>query len=267
MAYLTEPRPGQTLPSTLPASMSFDEYVNHTSAYLQQLYNNETLSSSLSNRRDLATNTFGIRRDMAMPACMSEDDALSLLPHIPCLQINEQPETVWIKFVFRLLLSLYILYVLWSQYYRHYKTLQLQLRQRGLSSAHSRYEIVVGDPAYVIMSNWTILLAMIVDTWLGVGYTTVAASRVWCAYLGMRVMSSVVKWRRWEASFAPIDPSILAIMGYVYTGPMVSILNTPQMVKLYQTTWSTFLPPALEKQAIESVTGTKKVVPPRLSPP
>ncbi|CAK4494924.1 unnamed protein product [Aphanomyces euteiches] len=51
MAYLTEPRPGQTLPSTLPASMSFDEYVNHTSAYLQQLYNHETLSSSLKSPR------------------------------------------------------------------------------------------------------------------------------------------------------------------------------------------------------------------------
>ncbi|CAK4450922.1 unnamed protein product, partial [Aphanomyces euteiches] len=195
MAYLTEPQPGKILPHTLPASTSFDEYVNNTSVYLQQLYNNETLSSSLSNRRDLATNTFGIRRDMAMPASMSKDDALSLLPLIPsfltanetaryamkpwqvcqwqslaglrvtelCLwleqveskpfqvyvgqQINEQPETVWIKFIYRLLLSLYILYVLWSQYYRHYMTLQLQLRQQSLSSAHSRYEIVVGDPA------------------------------------------------------------------------------------------------------------------------
>ncbi|KAH9099113.1 hypothetical protein LEN26_016327 [Aphanomyces euteiches] len=301
MTYLTEPQPGKILPHTLPASTSFDEYVNNTSVYLQQLYNNETLSSSLSNRRDLATNTFSIRRDMAMPASMSKDDALSLLPLIPfawnfgygmnsflvafltanetaryamkpwqvcqwqslaglrvtelCLwleqveskpfqvyvgqQINEQPETVWIKFIYRLLLSLYILYVLWSQYYRHYMTLQLQLRQQSLSSAHSRYEIVVGDPAYVIMSNWTILLAMIVDAWLRAGYGAVAAWRVcqlddfwlylsgcmylsrsvWCAYFGMRVMSSVAKWRRWEALFAPIDPSILSVVAYIYRAP------------------------------------------------
>ncbi|CAK4616796.1 unnamed protein product, partial [Aphanomyces euteiches] len=44
MTYLTEPQPGKILPHTLPASTSFDEYVNNTSVYLQQLYNNETLS-------------------------------------------------------------------------------------------------------------------------------------------------------------------------------------------------------------------------------
>ncbi|CAK4948199.1 unnamed protein product, partial [Aphanomyces euteiches] len=34
---------------------------------------------------------------------------------------------------------------------------------------------------------------------------------VWFAYLCMRGLSSVVKWRRWEAWFAPVDPGFLAI--------------------------------------------------------
>ncbi|CAK4419347.1 unnamed protein product, partial [Aphanomyces euteiches] len=75
---------------------------------------------------------------------------------------------------------------------------------------------------------------------------------VWFAYLCMRGLSAVVKWRRWEASFAPVDPGFLAICAYVYGGPMTSAIVLSPVTWLAKKSYSFFLPSALHGQAIES---------------
>ncbi|KAG9400954.1 hypothetical protein AC1031_009678 [Aphanomyces cochlioides] len=44
----------------------------------------------------------------------------------------ETPQLCWIKFVFRSLVTTYVLYVLWTRYYRHYRVLERNLRFVGL---------------------------------------------------------------------------------------------------------------------------------------
>ncbi|KAH9121298.1 hypothetical protein LEN26_010735 [Aphanomyces euteiches] len=149
---------------------------------------------------------------------------------------RETLQVCWFKFVFRSLVTMYVLIVLWRQYYRHYNVLVFNLRTLGLGSEFTHYHIVLGDPAYAILSDPYITLAMFIDIWYASPYMTIATLRVsqfqdvwtyvlcciylsrtvWCAYLCMRCLSAVIKWRRWEASFAPVDPGFLAISTYLY---------------------------------------------------
>ncbi|KAF0730859.1 hypothetical protein Ae201684_011744 [Aphanomyces euteiches] len=190
-------------------------------------------------------------------------------------QLYETVTSCWIKFVFRSWLAGYISYLLWARYYRHYKTLLSNLRHVGISIDYTRYEVVVGDPAYAILSDPLVSLAMVVDIYGGAGYVTLGLMRVtqfqdlllyasgcvymsryvWFSYLGLRILSSFVKWRRWEATYADVDPAFLSISAYIYSGPIISILGTTPIMWLFYQMWSIFVPSALENEAIEAITG------------
>ncbi|KAG9405365.1 hypothetical protein AC1031_004472 [Aphanomyces cochlioides] len=144
--------------------------------------------------------------------------------------VLETPESCWAKFVFRTLLTIYVLYVLWARYYRHYVILSSNLHQVGISPQYNRYKIVVGDPAYAILSDPVVSVVMVVDTLWGVSYIAVALIQVtqfqdvwlyvsgcvylsrgvWFAYLFMQILSAMVKkWRcgkNFERAFASIHP-------------------------------------------------------------
>ncbi|CAK4725444.1 unnamed protein product [Aphanomyces euteiches] len=92
--------------------------------------------------------------------------------------VNETPTWRWFKLVFRFTLTTYVLYVLWTQYYRHDLVLLSNLRERGLSREYKKYVVVVGDPAYAIMSNPVVLMAMVIDIWGGSMYFMLALVRV-----------------------------------------------------------------------------------------
>ncbi|KAH9189739.1 hypothetical protein AeNC1_008279, partial [Aphanomyces euteiches] len=158
--------------------------------------------------------------------------------------VRETSETLLAKCFFRFLLTCYVLYALWCRYYRHYKILVVNLRHVGVSAKYTRYEIVVGDPAYAILSDPVVSLAMVIDMLWGVPYYAISliyltqfqdlwlycngciylARSVWYAYFWTRIFSFIIKWRQWEASFAPVDPSLLAMSTYIYSGPVVSLL-------------------------------------------
>ncbi len=61
----------------------------------------------------------------------------------------------WFKFTYRTFLTMYILWMLWSQYYRHVRVLHKQIQQLGLVGAGKCTEfcIVVGDPTALVVSN------------------------------------------------------------------------------------------------------------------
>ncbi|CAK4676942.1 unnamed protein product [Aphanomyces euteiches] len=184
----------------------------------------------------------------------------------------ETPQLSWFKFIFRSVVSTYVLRVFWTRYYRQFGPLLHNLRTIGFGSEYMHYDVVLGDPAYAILIDPFVSFAMFVDIWCGAPYLGMATIRVsqfqdmlsyalgcmyfsrtvWFAYLCMRGLSAVVKWRRWEASFAPVDPGFLAICAYVYGGPMTSAIVFSPMVRLTRKSFSYFLPSALHGQAIES---------------
>ncbi|KAG9400895.1 hypothetical protein AC1031_009617 [Aphanomyces cochlioides] len=201
--------------------------------------------------------------------------------------IYETVASWWIKFGLRTLLAAYILYQLWVRYYRHCKILLSNLRR--FSPEYTRYEVVVCDPAYAILSDLVVSLAMVADIFGGSGYVTLGLIRVtqfqdlwlhangclymsryvkplvirtaenfheiWFSYLSLHILSSVVKWRRWEATFAPVDPALLAVTAYVYSGPIISVMGITPVMWLFYQMWSLFLPDSQKYQAAEGITS------------
>ncbi|KAF0725178.1 hypothetical protein Ae201684_016330 [Aphanomyces euteiches] len=190
--------------------------------------------------------------------------------------INEASTSIWLEFIYRCTVSIYVCNGLWTNYYAHYRPLLTNLSSLGLSKDYIRYEIVIGDPAYAILSDPIVSFAMVVDIWWSMYYVTFAVMRVsqfqdfavyingclylsryvWFAYLGMRTMASVVKWRHWESSFACVDPGFLAILAYIYSGPMVTLLGTTRLVSVYYVLWKIGLPLELHDCGTEAITGT-----------
>ncbi|KAH9102413.1 hypothetical protein LEN26_015543 [Aphanomyces euteiches] len=189
--------------------------------------------------------------------------------------IYEAQTTIWLKCAYRCVLSSYVLWMLWKRYYRHYAVLLSNLRLYGIESKYIRYEIVVGDPVYAILSDPVIAFGLILDFWWNLDYVSLGLMRVaqfqdfwmyvtgciylsryvWCSYFGVQIMSYVVKRRRWELKFTPLDPALLAIGAFVYCGPVVSILATTKLVWIFYLAWGFFLPSSMRLQATESITG------------
>ncbi|KAH9103134.1 hypothetical protein LEN26_015170 [Aphanomyces euteiches] len=188
--------------------------------------------------------------------------------------IHESNVSIWLRFTFRCFVSIYVLYRLWTNYYAHYRPLLTNLSSLGLSKDYRRYEIVLGDPAYAILSDPVVSFVMVLDIWWSVSYVTIAVIRVsqlqdiivningclylsrcvWLAYLGMRTMASVVKWRCWEASFACVDPGLLAILAYIYCGPIIALFGTTRLVFIYYVLWNIGLSSDLHGHGVEAIT-------------
>ncbi|CAK4399368.1 unnamed protein product [Aphanomyces euteiches] len=110
----------------------------------------------------------------------------------------ETPQLCWVKFVFRSLVTTYVLYVLWTRYYCHYRTLVRNLRFVGLGSEYIHHQIVMGDPGYAVLTDPFVSLAMFVDIWYGAPYMIIAVWRVsqfqdlWAYALGCMYLSRTV---------------------------------------------------------------------------
>ncbi|KAF0725179.1 hypothetical protein Ae201684_016331 [Aphanomyces euteiches] len=186
--------------------------------------------------------------------------------------IRESNISIWLRFPFRCFVSIYVSYRLWTNYYAHYRPLVTNLSSLGFSKDYLRYEIVLGDPAYAILSDPFVSFAMVIDLFWSALYITLAIIRVsqvhgiivyingclylsrcvWLAYLGMRTMASVVKWRRWEASFESVDPGLLAILAYVYSGPIITLMGATRVVSVFHVFWNIGLAPSSYGQGTEA---------------
>ncbi|CAK4577703.1 unnamed protein product [Aphanomyces euteiches] len=138
------------------------------------------------------------------------------------------------------------------------------LRQFGVNdktlSVH-HYEVVVGDPTYMILSDPFVSLVMVVDVWLGVAYAAMATIRagqvsdlwllllgmlyssryVWFAYFVMRILSFVAKRQHCEDRFSPLDPTLLAMVAYLYGGPVMSVFDNTRLMAIFHPLWSMLL--------------------------
>ncbi|CAK4795157.1 unnamed protein product, partial [Aphanomyces euteiches] len=161
----------------------------------------------------------------------------------------------WFKVTFRCLLTIYILTVLWRRYCSHYQSLLVGLREIGLGDQYSRYEVIVGDPTYLILSNPLVSLVMVVDIVLGPAYITWSILRVWCGYLAMRILSYAVHLRGWESKFTPIDPGVLGLGAFLYGGPVMTLFGSTSLMVLFHATWKLFLPSEPHIDTIEIAAG------------
>ncbi|KAG9405362.1 hypothetical protein AC1031_004469 [Aphanomyces cochlioides] len=352
LAYLAEPLPGSADASKLPDSATFDEFVNVTTAYFKQLYNNQTMQPDEVSRRELHSNRFVLRQDMVLPCEIPQDEAVDYMrlvcnstaaiqhnsfylvvaslffgygqrsfihkfltsnatsryqiqPWQMCqrnlvLTMTMSESCIWleetgsshykfwvvvalspylqarvIKLIFRSILTAYVTYILWCRYYRHYVILLSNLRHFGLSSKYTRYQIVVGDPAYAILSDPVLSVAMVVDMLSSILYSALAhlqvtpfhdmwlytcgcvylARGVWYGFLFMRVISILVKTFGWEKSFAPVDPGMLTMCAFLYNGQPMSLVGGTRMQSIFHEMWSLFLPHEFREQAIECITA------------
>ncbi|CAK4123313.1 unnamed protein product [Aphanomyces euteiches] len=181
----------------------------------------------------------------------------------------------WFKMTFRCLLTIYILFVLWWRYCRHYRALFLGLRQVGMGEQYSRYQVIVGDPTYLILSDPFVSLVMIIDISFVPEYIAWSIFRVcqfqdilafflgcfyssrfvWCGYLAMRCLSYLVHRRQWETKFTPIDPGILGIGAFLYGGPAMTLMGNTSIMVLFHFVWGILLPAERRDSGIESAGG------------
>ncbi|CAK4917283.1 unnamed protein product, partial [Aphanomyces euteiches] len=160
LAYLTEPWPWSVPQMNRVHFDSYDAFNNASFAYLQSIYNNKTMA------RDATAYYFGLLSAHAcvwlepLPPETTETDLYFAYFGTNTL---EGVRWSWFKMTFRCLLTIYILFVLWWRYCRHYRALFLGLRQVGMGEQYSRYQVIVGDPTYLILSDPFVSLVMIID--------------------------------------------------------------------------------------------------------
>ncbi|EQC25846.1 hypothetical protein SDRG_16295 [Saprolegnia diclina VS20] len=171
--------------------------------------------------------------------------------------VRAATSTWWtsIKFVFRLLLSMYLVWCTWAQYFVHVKTLYSQLTTIGLATAPGRsLELIVGDPTSVVLLNPVVALFFIVDFWISADFVSLAFTRVavvtspttyfiaslylsrtlWFAYGSLSVMSGCLKRLGKAHLFHAVDPSWTAVAVMCVAGPFTTLqTRLPFLIDLY----------------------------------
>ncbi|KAF0757357.1 hypothetical protein AaE_004291, partial [Aphanomyces astaci] len=169
----------------------------------------------------------------------------------------------WVKFTWRCALGVYILWLMWRVYYRHYGPLVRNLRAIGLDKqCHT----------YPVKDHPIVVVGMTVDCIVGAAYLGVATIRVtqvtdvtefavgclygsrtvWAAYLTMRFITPLVKRHCWERHFEPLDPGVMALTASLYAGPLVFIVCNSPLLLLFQPLLTVFLPPEHHYDAVDS---------------
>ncbi|OQS01164.1 hypothetical protein ACHHYP_01738, partial [Achlya hypogyna] len=167
---------------------------------------------------------------------------------------------IWFKFVYRVLLTVYVVLQLWRQYYRHYWSLFNDLRRVGsldneFCSIH-RYQVYVGDPTSVMLSDPLLSAAFQVDIFLSTSEMIGASLRtlqrddmtrwifailycmrmIWFVFCGMRYGTFAIKRLRWEHRVAPLDTTLTTIATLVIANIFSILVGTTRV--LYFHLWS-----------------------------
>ncbi|EQC30903.1 hypothetical protein, variant [Saprolegnia diclina VS20] len=188
---------------------------------------------------------------------------------------------LWLKFGYRLLLTLFVLWRMWFCYYRHCFALEAAVRSRGHAFVRRdasawRYEVVLGDPTALILVDPKVALAFLADIWLStsnVGVSILRASQngdldvlyvnvlylsrtVWFAYCALCVTAYWLKRSHKEHLFAEVDPTLVAVAVTIY-GPIFSWVsgNVAFMTRMYHWLFLLAVPPAVRGQENEMAIG------------
>ncbi|RHZ01781.1 hypothetical protein DYB35_013650 [Aphanomyces astaci] len=162
-----------------------------------------------------------------------------------------------VKFLYRIGLCVWIFMLCTTHYYCHVYHLYNNLKTIPLhvtSPAITRYEILVGEPTCVVLSNPWLCLAFVVDicasteyvgqaclrvcqteNWLYFGLGLLYLGRtVWCAYSTLTILNIVLKRCHRTTWFAPANTTVLAVAATWAGGGIVTIQKQwPKVLDLY----------------------------------
>ncbi|OQR80885.1 hypothetical protein THRCLA_11918 [Thraustotheca clavata] len=161
--------------------------------------------------------------------------------------VRQTTTKTWLvfKFIYRCCLSIYIMFIMWQQYYRYYSHLANNLRQYGINDAKPTdcITIIVGDPTSIVLLNPYVYLAFIVDIWISVEFVARALYRLdqlhnaklcllaclylsrmlWMAYGALILVSYLLKKLHKEKCFHEADPTLTALAVLITTGPLTTL--------------------------------------------
>ncbi|EQC38892.1 hypothetical protein SDRG_03850 [Saprolegnia diclina VS20] len=179
------------------------------------------------------------------------------------LRIYSYPEWLWLKLLYRLCLTCYVLLLLWRRYYGPYVQLERVLAVHGhrtdLKNAGAwRYVVVLGDPTALVLMNSNVAVAFLLDIWISsdtLGVAILQSSQnqdiplllisflylsrvVWIAYAAICLVSRWLKRCGNEHRFSQVDPTLLAVVVSIY-GPLLTWLGSN--VSFFLSTYSYLL--------------------------
>ncbi|OQS00233.1 hypothetical protein THRCLA_06122 [Thraustotheca clavata] len=205
-------------------------------------------------------------------ASLKRDSNSSFLPQdvtvFNTFRLTQTPLYLSLKMAYRVVLSLYILYNMWTQYYKHY----MPLARQCSSLPYIRCNIIVGDPTSIFLLNPKICICLVIDIWLSsdvlalevltvvhfsswtqffIGYMYLSRT-VWFCYSFLSLASVAIKKRHWESKFTSVDPTMVAIAATLVAGPFTYIQAHSILVKLYSWLFNVF---ALTSHETETALG------------
>ncbi|OQR92369.1 hypothetical protein ACHHYP_03790 [Achlya hypogyna] len=185
------------------------------------------------------TSFFGVPISFAVS--WAEPSTSSNIMFIGYIVAPSSREWVAIKFLYRCVLSIYIVRCMWFDYYRCGRNLGHSVAQYGVpDAAAGPVEILLGDPTSVILLNPFVSLAFLLDVWFSVEYVNRAIVRadqlyelvtfavacvylsrtLWFAYGALNAASWTLKQLQWTRHFRDADPTLLAIVITLAAGPI-----------------------------------------------
>ncbi|KAH9185370.1 hypothetical protein AeNC1_012657, partial [Aphanomyces euteiches] len=247
----------QILPLQMVPTASFSSYLIH---FPGAMFYGSGMQSSVTSflNQDAAdrptTGLFHCQRNYYYSA--REDDSDDVYMVYFGTVVWESTTWSWCKLAYRCLLTLYILRVFWQRYCRHFQHLLNNLRNIGIDKKYCHYEVIVGDPTYLIICDPCISIVMMADIMVNPAYCCWSTLRVcyndlmtfsldclystrfvWFGYFIMLVLSYLVKARRWDLQFVPLDPGILGLGAVLYAGPVFTLIANTQLMVLFHLTW------------------------------
>ncbi|KDO17598.1 hypothetical protein SPRG_16855 [Saprolegnia parasitica CBS 223.65] len=183
-------------------------------------------------------------------------DALGVYTLTFTFQLGRFYTWLWVKFLYRVGLTCYVLHVMWRAYYRHCFHLARTLTTHGLQRRTTRgtsFEIVIGDPTALILLDPIVSTAFTLDIWFSMEYMGIAMVRatqfvdlytlflaflyfsrtVWFAYLALALTSRSLKRYHKEHWFVEVDPTIVAVCVAVYAIPVDYLQANTVVVYVY----------------------------------
>ncbi|OQR93895.1 hypothetical protein THRCLA_08315 [Thraustotheca clavata] len=188
---------------------------------------------------------------------------------------------VWctVKFCYRMCITVFVCYLMWTRYYRHCIHLEKILSTDGHRYDYKskpkelwHYEVVWGDPTPIILMNPYVSLVFFLDCWFSADTISIVIPRasqtddiyimlsaflylsrtVWFAYAAMCVISTCLKRFHREHVFIEIDPTIVAV-ATTFFGPVVSwaMGNVGFLLQIYFFLFECFIPTKYEHEQID----------------
>ncbi|OQR96489.1 Intraflagellar Transport Protein 72/74 [Thraustotheca clavata] len=198
--------------------------------------------------------------------------------------VARYPSKFWscIGFIYRVLYTGLVSYILWVSYYKHCYNLRTTLSTYGhrmnLGKDNWSYCIVIGDPTAMVLTNSRVALAFTIDICVSYSSSSLAVTRasqieditamlsaflylsrgvwrtVWFPYLSLSIMSTVLKKFKREHQFTEVDPTIIVFVIGAYAGALsYCSANIPLFINFFHIAQRLLVPDSQQNERHEEI--------------